>query len=206
MTFLKDQGHQMPGRDIRHKGAIFDDKSDLRSSLPPSYPPNSSPTTSRSTSPAPSLDPDLKYDHGEGPRKQFRASEEEPQPPLLLPSEYLCACCPLCFGGAYPDSGHAMEFVKLSLKLNIITDLFVLYRSDAIVCIDTCFTQKHNKTKSARDPSSEHPDTVFVLEADVKGMEDFVDSVQGTNVTQETDHEDGYEPGLRAPRSALKWS
>ncbi|KAL0563278.1 hypothetical protein V5O48_018796, partial [Marasmius crinis-equi] len=210
--FLRDQGYQMQGQDplrrrftnalqwfnsLWHATKQFVDgilsrcreeicqeseghgyENDFRSSSPPRYPPNSSPASSRSTSPAASVEDYDEDDNDNDARKRFRSGDKSPPPPLKSPSDYLRSRCLLCFGGNYGDRGERLEF-------------------DAIVCIDACFTQKHNKTKSARDPVKEHPETVFVPEMIVKEMEDHVDSTRGTNVTQESEEEDGYEPGLR---------
>ncbi|KAL0567595.1 hypothetical protein V5O48_014395 [Marasmius crinis-equi] len=220
MTFLKDQGYQMQGQDplrqrfantlqwynsLRHSTKEFVDRILIRcrqdicneaepkgyhddhgGSSPSQYPPDSSPPSSWSSSPVATS-----YSHhsdDDVPRKRSRIDEDEeqppPRPPLSEPSEYLWARCPLCFGGSYPYGDYMLEF-------------------DAIVCIDACFTQKHNKTKSSWDPPRGHPDTVFMPEEDLQEMEDFVDSVRGVNVTKEQDEEDGYDPGLKVPRSAL---
>ncbi|KAL0564634.1 hypothetical protein V5O48_017411 [Marasmius crinis-equi] len=216
--FLRDQGCQMQGQDplrrrftnalqwfnsLRHATKQFVDgilsrcreeicqeseghghENDFHSSSPPRYPPNSSPASSPSTSPAASVEDYDEDDDDNNARKRFRSGDKSPPPPLKSPSDYLRSRCPLCFGGNYGDRGKGLEF-------------------DVIVCIGACFTQKHNKTKSARDPVKEHPETVFVPETIVKEMEDHIDSTRGTNITQESEEEDGYEPGLRVPRSAL---
>ncbi|KAL0569924.1 hypothetical protein V5O48_012042 [Marasmius crinis-equi] len=217
-TFLKNQGYQMRGQDplrrhftntlqwynsLRHATKQFVDDilrrshqvissqteacdNDPQYSSPPLYPPDSSPASSRSSSPVPPSNYREEYgcDYEEEPRKRPRSDDEEPQPQLASPSEYLHSRCPLCFGGNYSDRDQMMEF-------------------DTIVCIDAYFTQKHNKTKVARDPAKEHPDTVFVPEGDVKEMEDFVESVRGNNIPEPSDGEDGYDHGLKVPRSAL---
>lgn len=85
-------------------------------------------------------------------------------------------------------------------------------RPDAIVCVDACFTQKHNQ--QVRDPPRHHPRTVFVAEADAECMENYVDSVRparpsnkkkkSTPLTDESAlGEDGYEGPLRVPTSVL---
>ncbi|KAL0566484.1 hypothetical protein V5O48_015526 [Marasmius crinis-equi] len=173
--------------DIRRKTEPYSYDNDPLSSSP-SYPPDSSPASSQPASPLPSsssyTNDGYDYDN-KATRKwaQFVEEDLRPQPQVLLPSEYLRTHCPLCFGGTFYGN-HALEF-------------------DAIVCIDACFTQKHNKTKSARDPPKKHPDTVFVPEADMQVMEDFVESVRGARVPEEVDDKDSYDPGLQVPRSAL---
>ncbi|KAG6805000.1 hypothetical protein H0H92_001228, partial [Tricholoma furcatifolium] len=68
-------------------------------------------------------------------------------PPLdrVRPSDFLRARCPLCFGGEFPESRQA--------KLD--------HKPDAVVCIDACFTQKHNR-QAFHDPPLHHPRSVFL--------------------------------------------
>ncbi|KAI6143510.1 hypothetical protein EDD17DRAFT_1781808 [Pisolithus thermaeus] len=74
----------------------------------------------------------------------------------LQPSEYLCACCPLCFGGVPQKANTDQE------------DL------DCIVCLDACFTQKrtNNPWNSATHDPPNPTSTVFIPESEVKAMED----------------------------------
>jgi len=84
-------------------------------------------------------------------------------------------------------------------------------RPDAIVCVDACFTQKHNQ--QIRDPAHRHPCTVFIPETDVQHMENYVDSVRPARppnkkkrnpaTDESTLEEDGYEGPLRVPTSVL---
>jgi Kyakuja-Dileera-Zisupton transposase len=87
-----------------------------------------------------------------------------------------------------------------------------LCSADIIVCIDACFTQKRNKTKGQgghRDPPNHHPSSVFMPEADVKAVEDFVESCR--SATGSGHHraqngsagDDGYEAGMHVPTSVL---
>ncbi|KAJ3817212.1 hypothetical protein F5880DRAFT_1618497 [Lentinula raphanica] len=113
------------------------------------------------------------------------SDDEVTVPDLTRPSEYLRARCPLCFGGNR----------TISEGLN------------SIVCIDACFTQKHNKQQ--QDPPHCHPKTVFVPESTVKAWEDLVDDVRpskgrrdkGKNSTAE--HTDAFEGPLKVPNSVL---
>ncbi|KAI6141451.1 hypothetical protein BKA82DRAFT_4331722 [Pisolithus tinctorius] len=74
------------------------------------------------------------------------------------PSDYLCARCPLCFGGGVPQRANAEQ-----------DDL------DCIVCLDACFTQKQtNKDSAGHDPSNP-TNTVFIPESEVKAMEIFIE-------------------------------
>ncbi|KAJ3717384.1 hypothetical protein C8R42DRAFT_586975 [Lentinula raphanica] len=110
------------------------------------------------------------------------SDDEVTVPDLTRPSEYLRARCPLCFGGNRTIS-------------------------EGIVCIDACFTQKHNKQQ--QDPPRCHPKTVFVPESTVKAWEDLVDDVRpskgrrdkGKNSTAE--HTDAFEGPLKVPNSVL---
>ncbi|KAL0571743.1 hypothetical protein V5O48_010214 [Marasmius crinis-equi] len=153
-------------------------------------PPDSSPPSSRPTSPLRSSSPqpsDTENDDISTPpeadewaRKRARVDDER-LPPLDRPSEYLRSRCPLCFGGA-------------DFELNL----------DAIVCIDACFTQKHNRGMG-KDPLKTHPDSVFMPEEEVDAMEETVESIRPRVEVQEVaeEDEDGYESSMRVPRSAL---
>ncbi|KAL0574854.1 hypothetical protein V5O48_007108 [Marasmius crinis-equi] len=176
-----------------------------RSSSRMSYhenPPDSSPPSSRPTSPAYGL---YEADEGDTSSRSSTPQDEDghdddvkrarpndmPHEPLDRPSDYLRSRCPLCFGGRFPDSNYDFEF-------------------DAIVCIDACFTQKHNKG-GGRDPHKQHPDTVFMDEEEVRSMEDYVDSIRPTTSRPRNSEErgegeeedDGYEGAMKVPRSAL---
>ena len=74
---------------------------------------------------------------------------------------------------------------------------------DNIVCLDACFTQKHCQSK--RDPPHNHPASVFLSEADVKSMEEFVDSLCSATGSRPgfTAPKDGYEGPLKVPNSVL---
>ena len=84
-------------------------------------------------------------------------------------------------------------------------------RPDAIVCVDACFMQKHNQ--QIRDPAHCHPHTVFITEADVQHMENYVDGIhpvrphnkkkKSNPSMDESTLEDGYEGLLRVPMSIL---
>ncbi|KAG6823843.1 hypothetical protein H0H92_008913, partial [Tricholoma furcatifolium] len=98
--------------------------------------------------------PDDTPDHcdDEPPSELGSDEDDEPcpnpfPPPLdrVRPSDFLRARCPLCFGGEFPESRQA----KLDNK------------PDAVVCIDACFTQKHNR-QSFHDPPLNHPRSVFL--------------------------------------------
>ncbi|KAG6805245.1 hypothetical protein H0H92_016126, partial [Tricholoma furcatifolium] len=112
-----------------------------------------------------------------------------PDPPACVrPSDYLRSRCPLCFGGlVYSNSDWP----------------------DAIVCIDACFTQKHNR-QSYDDPPLSHPRSVFLSKDQVNTTETYVDALRpaSTKATKrprlELDHDDdGFEHTLRVPRSVL---
>ncbi|KAL0563399.1 hypothetical protein V5O48_018670, partial [Marasmius crinis-equi] len=162
------------------------------------YPPDSSPTSSRPTSPlvdesdepGESLrgddnrgTPESDDNHPTGKRARFAG----PKPKLTRPSEYLQLRCPYCYGGSYGDRDPELGF-------------------DVIVCLDACFTQKHNKTRG-RDPLKKHPDSVFVSEEELRGAEEYVEELRpsrskpGNEVEEEG--EDGYEGNMSVPRSAL---
>uniref|UniRef100_A0A0W0ETR9 Uncharacterized protein n=1 Tax=Moniliophthora roreri TaxID=221103 RepID=A0A0W0ETR9_MONRR len=85
-----------------------------------------------------------------------RRSLNIPTPQLDRPSEYLRSQCPLCFGGDFSQVDDNLGF-------------------DAIVCVDACFTQKHNR--QSRDPPMEYPASVFIPEEDVLEMEARVEEI-----------------------------
>ncbi|KAL0568523.1 hypothetical protein V5O48_013464 [Marasmius crinis-equi] len=128
----------------------------------------------------------LYEDDGEAEQKRRRTEEDVP-PPLDRPSEYLRSRCPLCFGGAYPDFNYELDF-------------------DAIVCIDACFTQKHNEG-GERDPLKQHPGSVFVPEEEVRSMEEHVKTLRPTAAKKkgkgDEEEDDGYDGSMKVPRSAL---
>lgn len=41
-------------------------------------------------------------------------------PPLTRPSEYLRSCCPLCFGGQFPDPQHQLPFVLCQILIVVL--------------------------------------------------------------------------------------
>lgn len=98
----------------------------------------------------------------------------------------------------------------------VITSLKFVFRLpipsslSCLVCIDACFTQKHNK-HGARDPKHEHPKTVFVPPEEVEKWKHFVDEVRPgraasakpKNGMPTLDEEDGFEGSLKVPNSVL---
>ena len=88
--------------------------------------------------------------------------------------------------------------------------LIVLHPSaDIVVCLDVCFTQKRIKTKGKggdRDPPNCHPSSIFMSEADVKVVEDFVESCWTSCPRCDQNGNAGgdrYEAGMRVPTSVL---
>jgi len=81
--------------------------------------------------------------------------------------------------------------------------------ADIVVCIDACFTQKRNKTigkHGHRDPPNHHPSSIFMPEADVKVVEDFVESCWSGHTSHTQSNSagvDGYETGMHVPTSVL---
>ncbi|KAG6904626.1 hypothetical protein DXG01_008524 [Tephrocybe rancida] len=130
-------------------------------------------------------------------RHEEDAEDSEPSNPFpdpaarVRPSNYLCARCPLCFGG---------EFLQAHPEHERPDD-----DPDAIVCIDACFTQKRNR--QAQDPPCTHPRTVFIPEQDAEAMEKYVDFIRSKKAptkkrtnTEEPDHLKG---SLCMPKSVL---
>ncbi|KAJ7717766.1 hypothetical protein B0H14DRAFT_3521899 [Mycena olivaceomarginata] len=88
------------------------------------------------------------------------------------------------------------------------------HEADVVICTDTCFTQKKNK--SPTDPYKKHPDSHFVSEEQAARTEEYIDGVRNVSdknesrrkraagVVREVDEEDGYEYSrLPLPRSVL---
>lgn len=78
-----------------------------------------------------------------------------------------------------------------------------------MVCIDACFTQKRNKTIGKgghRNPPNQHPSSVFIPEADVKVVEDFIENCRlgrPHHVQNSRAGDDGYKAGMHVPTSVL---
>uniref|UniRef100_A0A0W0F829 CxC1-like cysteine cluster associated with KDZ transposases domain-containing protein n=1 Tax=Moniliophthora roreri TaxID=221103 RepID=A0A0W0F829_MONRR len=112
-----------------------------------------------------------------------------PTPQLDRPSEYLRSQCPLCFGGDFSQVDDNLGF-------------------DAIVCVDACFTQKHNR--QGRDPPMKYPASVFIPEEDVLEMEARVEEIcppRRKSKTQASgsvsEAQDGFKGSLKVPSSVL---
>ncbi|KAG6822764.1 hypothetical protein H0H92_012662, partial [Tricholoma furcatifolium] len=83
------------------------------------------------------------------------------------------------------------------------------YRSDAIVCIDACFTQKHNR-QAYDDPPLSHPRSVFLSKECVNATERYVDALRPPTAkpakrprVEPDQDDDGFEHTLCVPRSVL---
>lgn len=90
--------------------------------------------------------------------------------------------------------------------------MLIIYSADFIVSLDACFTQKRNKSTSARDPSYRdthraHHDTCFLSETELHDMEKMVAELRGAKpatTTESTEHsDDDTEPGMHLPTSVL---
>ncbi|KAG1900861.1 uncharacterized protein F5891DRAFT_1128391 [Suillus fuscotomentosus] len=112
--------------------------------------------------------------------------------PLIdQPSEYLHSRCLLCFRG---NACHGADARSIP---------------DVVVCIDACFTQKrltNPRNTSSINPPNPTP-TFFLLNDDVKAMEDFVKSCRRerrrTRASRAEEEEDHYEEGMHVPVSVL---
>ncbi|KAG6905254.1 hypothetical protein DXG01_003939 [Tephrocybe rancida] len=109
----------------------------------------------------------------------------------MRPSDYLRGRCPLCFGSEFPTT--CQESDRSNNDPN------------AIVCVDACFTQKHNC--QSRDSPCTHPRTVFIPEADAEVMEKYIEFIRSKKVprikkpnTEEPDH---FKGSLHVPKSVL---
>ncbi|GBE80067.1 hypothetical protein SCP_0212700 [Sparassis crispa] len=83
---------------------------------------------------------------------------------------------------------------------------------DVIVYIDACFTQKRRRGKGdGHDHPREAEESVFIPEEEVKKMESYVEQIRPSRDTGRrraqppisADDNDGYEEGLKVPRSVL---
>lgn len=75
---------------------------------------------------------------------------------------------------------------------------------DVIVCLDACFTQKHNK--QAQDPKFSHPNSVFISPEDINSWKERVSVTRPERAPpkqRSEDDADGFENGLKVPRSVL---
>ncbi|KIK64666.1 hypothetical protein GYMLUDRAFT_141185, partial [Collybiopsis luxurians FD-317 M1] len=97
-------------------------------------------------------------------------------------SKYLHSRCPLCFGGSEIKS--------------------------IIVCLDACFTQKHNAQKSGCDPPRTHPQSFFFPESEVMAWK-MHESARPTKrkklskTSFTSDEVDHLENGMQVPKSIL---
>ncbi|KAL6305915.1 hypothetical protein BKA93DRAFT_730537, partial [Sparassis latifolia] len=213
-AFLGDRGYKLTTRDSLHrrfgnallwysnllnatKRHMQDAVKQARCSSPmhstsksPTPSNSESPTHSRSESPtrSPSKLSSPAVDGGHaGQSKPFTLLED-----LLRPSEYLRKRCPLCFSGKAQQDGNDIP--------------------DVIVCIDACFTQKRRRGKGdGHDHPREAEESVFIPEEEVKKMESYVEQIRPSRDTGRrraqppilADDNDGYEEGLKVPRSVL---
>ncbi|KIK51699.1 hypothetical protein GYMLUDRAFT_132332, partial [Collybiopsis luxurians FD-317 M1] len=105
-------------------------------------------------------------------------------------SEYLCSRCPLCFGGSEIKS--------------------------IIVCLNACFTQKHNAQKSGCDPPQTHPQSFFIPKLEVMAWKMNVNATQSSKESVQptkqkkpsktsftSDEVDHLEDGMQVPKSIL---
>ena len=133
-----------------------------------------------------------------------------PSPPLRHVQVIICGL-----------SVHCALVGRRAMTLKGVLFIFILYsypssqhpsRPDAIVCVDACFMQKHNQ--QIRDPARHHPRTVFIAEADVQHMENYVDNIlpvkprnkkkkANSSTDESTLEEDSYEGPLCVLTSIL---
>ncbi|KIJ31075.1 hypothetical protein M422DRAFT_186363, partial [Sphaerobolus stellatus SS14] len=110
------------------------------------------------------------------------APHEGPPPTLKLtrPSEHLCKCCPLCFGGVKPD---------------LRTSRYVL--AHVLVAIDANLAQKCLKPRFI-DITFAHSQTQFIPDKDVKAMEAHVEEMRKTKAKR------SLKINLRLPEDILQ--
>ncbi|THU94779.1 hypothetical protein K435DRAFT_819914 [Dendrothele bispora CBS 962.96] len=129
-----------------------------------------------------------------GSRKRRRSDNPETRPSYARsrPSEYLRRRCPICFGGEFDSKKDRLSW------------------SDVIVCLDACFTQRHNT--QPRDPARQHPDSFFIPQSEVEAVEARVDEArsQAGHATKKSkssgDHDtedDHLEDGMLLSKAVL---
>ncbi|THU92423.1 hypothetical protein K435DRAFT_672151, partial [Dendrothele bispora CBS 962.96] len=127
-------------------------------------------------------------------RKRKRSDKEETRPSYARsrPSEYLRRRCPTCFGGEFDTEKDRLSW------------------SDVIVCLDACFTQRHNT--QPRDPTRQHPDSFFIPQSEVEAVEARVEKARSqaahatkkTKTSGEQDTEDDHlEDGMLLSKAVL---
>ncbi|KAG6807595.1 hypothetical protein H0H92_006971 [Tricholoma furcatifolium] len=110
----------------------------------------------------PGCDPSVSQDLGSADEEDQVSANPFPSPlDRIRPSDFLRARCPLCFGGEFPDSRQS----KLDNK------------PDIVVCVDACFTQKHNR-QAYHDPPLDHPRSVFLSRQTIVATEKYVESLR----------------------------
>ncbi|THU85905.1 hypothetical protein K435DRAFT_684691 [Dendrothele bispora CBS 962.96] len=141
---------------------------------------------------------DFKYtdsivdENGSSKRRRSDNHDIRPSRPHSRPSEYLRTRCPVCFGGEFD-----LEKDRLAW-------------SDVIVCLDACFTQRHNT--QPRDPARQHPDSFFIPQSEVEAVESRVDEARSqaahatkkskTSGDQDTE-DDHLEDGMLLSKAVL---
>ncbi|KAL1726382.1 hypothetical protein FB107DRAFT_182576, partial [Schizophyllum commune] len=101
------------------------------------------------------------------------------------PSDYLRSRCPACFG-----SNRRISAADPNAP-------------DALVAIDACFSQKHNK--QSRDPAFHHPGDIMLTEGALRIAEERVHSLRKTaNRRTKASAFDPQAAGIRVPSEALQ--
>ena len=93
----------------------------------------------------------------------------------LLPRHAQVITCDLDVHCALVESRELSSKGPLFINLIILFSTQCASRPNTIICVDACFTQKHNQ--QIHDPPCWHPCSVFILEADAEHMENYVESV-----------------------------
>lgn len=134
--------------------------------------------------------------------------EKKEEEDIEQPSAYLCARCPLCFGGdnwQRERSGDPMYVLSIAL---FIICLIQCYRIDCIVCIDACFTQKRSQNPrgmEGNDPSNP-TESCFISPENVSKMEAYVEQCRSRGRGRQR-HQPSVgadlEHGMQVPLSVL---
>ncbi|KAF8835021.1 hypothetical protein BDN67DRAFT_913722, partial [Paxillus ammoniavirescens] len=111
-----------------------------------------------------------------------------PQEERELPSDYLRAHCPLCFGGNDWQKARSPD-----------------QSFDCIVCMDACFTQKHLKNPhGAEGDDPPNPITLFFVPTEVVDeLESLTEQCHSGRVVAPDGIEDVVEEGMCVPVSVL---
>jgi hypothetical protein len=88
-------------------------------------------------------------------------------------------------------------FLDITMPLIKLT----LSSADCVVSLDACFTQK--RRHGPVDPYHQHPQSVFLTDAEIKTMEHLVDEQRPSRPRTVDPNVDEFEPSMKVPNSVL---